>query len=528
MPTITVFLVIIAVLCLLPTQVAAFGAGNIPSIAYLEDKAFRHGDIEDIIATIILSKTFILSKKFSSLDVKRIYFGNWLRDYSQAIDVATLSRGLPLENLVLLVSVLGFMAHGYATEEFEVTKERLGCYRAEEHIDNPKGYCENDDARRYDQRLRPPVNPMECAIDPQTGMKNYIKNEAGGWPTSSAYVRDQLTKCVSFGKAGDMNEAFRHLGAALHTLEDFSAHSNYCELALLELGYTHVFPFVGDATMVNVMGKRVYPLVTGTFGSTDFVHSLLGEATDHASSISITSLSNQMETARSRSTSGDADINTLVNLLSQAPGMGDLAKEIQSVDQRTRSGPANDQDLKGQIWSLLCLRDKIVKSISQTMEKIPGLNWLAEKITESVQVFILTKLEPLLRPLLSSTTSSLQSLSSTIIASESQQQIFTDPHCSDPTHSQLSKDHFDLFLNEPAGKIAKVVVRHIVEAVVDAWKSGETRQVLGLAMEVMHHPCHVSTALQREMMEVMRVWARENDAKVRMLGKDAVKEHRNR
>lgn len=28
-------------------------------------------------------------KKFSKLDVKRVYFGNWLRDYSQAVDVGT-------------------------------------------------------------------------------------------------------------------------------------------------------------------------------------------------------------------------------------------------------------------------------------------------------------------------------------------------------------------------------------------------------------------------------------------------------
>lgn len=32
------------------------------------------------------------------------------------------------------------MAFGYATDEFDVTKERLGLYRPEEHIDNPKGY----------------------------------------------------------------------------------------------------------------------------------------------------------------------------------------------------------------------------------------------------------------------------------------------------------------------------------------------------------------------------------------------------
>ena len=72
--------------------------------------------------------------------------------------------------------VLGFMAHGYATGEFEVTKERLGCYLPTEHIDNPKGYADGEDARQYDSRLRGPVDPRELEIDPRTGMKNYIAN----------------------------------------------------------------------------------------------------------------------------------------------------------------------------------------------------------------------------------------------------------------------------------------------------------------------------------------------------------------
>lgn len=67
-------------------------------------------------------------------------------------------------------------AHGYATAEFEVTAERLGCYLPTEHIDNPKGYAEGQDARRLDSRLRGPVDPQELQIDPRTGMKNYIAN----------------------------------------------------------------------------------------------------------------------------------------------------------------------------------------------------------------------------------------------------------------------------------------------------------------------------------------------------------------
>ena len=45
-------------------------------------------------------------------------------------------------------------------------------------------------------------------------------------------------------------------------------------------------------------------------------------------------------------------------------------------------------------------------------------------------------------------------------------QVFDNPRASDPSHSLLSKDHFSLILNEPAGKIAQVVVRYSVNLIV--------------------------------------------------------------
>jgi hypothetical protein len=63
----------------------------------------------------------------------------------------------------------------------------------------------------------------------------------------------------------------------MHTLEDFSAHSNFCELALVALGHSNVFVHVGDYVRIQAPnGRWVAPLVTGTFGSSDFMFSLLG------------------------------------------------------------------------------------------------------------------------------------------------------------------------------------------------------------------------------------------------------------
>lgn len=70
-------------------------------------------------------------------------------------------------------------------------------------------------------------------------------------------------------------EAYRLLGQSLHTLEDFPAHTNYCELTLIDLGYKSVFPHVGSNVSVELNGTTVFPIITGSFGTVDFfIHCL--------------------------------------------------------------------------------------------------------------------------------------------------------------------------------------------------------------------------------------------------------------
>lgn len=53
---------------------------------------------------------------------------------SQAMDVGTL-KSLPGDTIRILVWILSFLSFGFATAEFEVTSDRLGVYRPEEHIE---------------------------------------------------------------------------------------------------------------------------------------------------------------------------------------------------------------------------------------------------------------------------------------------------------------------------------------------------------------------------------------------------------
>lgn len=97
----------------------------------------------------------------------------------------------------------------------------------EEHIDNPKDYADNLDAREYDRRLRGPVDERtELGIDERTGLKNYIANENAGIDTSAGLVRKLFGRSIelarrynSDGNKDDLYEALRLLGTGCHCLE---------------------------------------------------------------------------------------------------------------------------------------------------------------------------------------------------------------------------------------------------------------------------------------------------------------------
>lgn len=401
------------------------------------------------------------------------------------------------------------MAFGYATDEFEVTEERLGVYRPEEHIDNPLGYAEGLDARTFDPRLRGPVQPVETEIDINTGMKNYIARETGQWATSAGYLRFSFARCIHYGrlfthgaqgsgKDEDLCEALRCLGQALHCMEDFSAHSNYCELALRELGHHSIFPHCGSQTEINVHGKRVFPLVTGTFGAVDFLHSVIGEATDHFTQSEVDEVDVALKNAEGSSGGGSSGqrgflgVNMptdFISLIAKIPGDGnDFASQARGLkamsdakerenESQTRSRAAGNTNLipgmspdfdpvktAGQIYPILQFRDRIVKAISRGIAMVPGLEKLLDHIGETLTAFILGLLAPFVRPIIQQVSKVLKEGSSTVISSSAKAQMepWNNPHCSDPTHSMLSKDHFTNVLNSCAGRVAATVLQYTV------------------------------------------------------------------
>lgn len=98
-----------------------------------------------------------------------------------------------------------------------------------------------------------------------------------------------------------------------------------------------------------------------------------------------------------------------------------------------------------------------------------------------------------------------------------------------PIHS-----HANAGSPQPAGKVAKVIVEHVVKAVVKAWGSNDQASVneaLNTAMQVFVHPTDLGfakTPFQQEMMDVVRQWATENRDIIHTLDKNGCMEGRNK
>jgi hypothetical protein len=131
-----------------------------------------------------------------------------------------------------------------------------------------------------------------------------------------------------------------------------------------------------------------------------------------------------------------------------------------------------------------------MKKIEMTIDKIPGLSGLVESISNNVSVFIITTLEPFVKPLISTAVGALGQTSQAVIDNHDQEEVWNDGNASDPTHSFLSKDHFALILNQPAGEVAQTIVEYAVNLVVKAWddNSMNPQSVTEPILECLFHP----------------------------------------
>lgn len=116
----------------------------------------------------------------------------------------------------------------------------------------------------------------------------------------------------------------------------------------------------------------------------------------------MTDLNKELDKARTKSVSqtrgpGGPPISpadALRDILFTLPGGagGDMSRDLDNIE-RIRAGPAaggknpdemSPQELHSVLWQVLTFRDSVVKKISKTIEKIPGLGPLIDKLMDSI------------------------------------------------------------------------------------------------------------------------------------------------
>ncbi|TCM67548.1 Rhs element Vgr protein [Acinetobacter calcoaceticus] len=171
-------------------------------------------------------------------------------------------------------------------------KDIVGVYKPQEHIDNPQSEI---DARKSAKDLRyvdfkdfnpaPNQKSHKTNLDaksPHYNLKNYIADSTpenagdSAFPTALEYLLGQLD--VSMSGSMTSFRALRALGNAFHVLEDFFAHTNFTEVALIKNGY-----MVNDHVQNPYKDYKQIPIVSGSFGFWDTVASIgpkIGEMID--------------------------------------------------------------------------------------------------------------------------------------------------------------------------------------------------------------------------------------------------------
>jgi hypothetical protein len=351
----------------------------------------------------------------------------------------------------------------------------------------------------------------------------------------------------------------------IHYLLDFSAHSNYTELALKELG-VDVFPHVGKQTEINVKGKNIFPVVTGTFGMTDFLHSVVGELGDKVTQSEVEDMESKLNQATQDDQQND-HVSVLKELLDKVPWdllEGDDKPDPSKADELKQAAVAKTEETKQNpldsnvtlggvnveeakqmaqqtlkdMYPILQFHDQVMKGLTKIMSKVPGLDDLVENMMGALQIFAFSLLAPYIKPIIAQARVELKSSSEGVLKSsmKGQYEVFENESCSDPTHSMLSKDHFSNVLNPVAGQVACATVRFVVPHIVESWsdEGKDVRQVIDDILQVFHHPAlrDEQKQGQKAMFETVKNWwesKSDTDKQhfTEILSRDGVKEGKN-
>lgn len=619
-----------------------FPAGRVRNNEKYKD-AFGHGDIEDV----ALTKTTDGLPLFKREEINQIYFGNWLRDFSQLIVPFTvrshygkyikiselLKMPKPIRELIkkrhtklehkTLVRIVRILAirefiyleklkekeeqnklfgtneklgedfHKYE-EEFlktyeDVTRDVLGIYRPEEHIDNPKRlddasalgigflyeYIEGNTLKKgiklfyngetsasldLDNKIKKFIkDDIEFTTDETKAEKEHLnasslfakeatpklkKDPIEKWvynkrPSALTYMLEQFRLAAYYGKN---KKGFRHFGAGLHVLEDFYAHTNFCELCLIKYDKidTHPFVIIKDQNLLNELKTRDLevgdlPLVSGLFDTDDTIASIIPKIADSLFPQKFTEYSPR---GKGEITFSEALIKVLLEdrvdreneiLQNAKTNKNELKKLNEILIGYGKYGSIRPskalQIFNAYLNTVLYLADTMSPKEAETMNE--EVRELLKKGYHSVREMTHNLLESVLVHVKMAANELTKTLDDGIPASQRITNKDYGINGNDPTHTQVAKDDPEHHLNNLAGLLAVEAVREVGTIMNDIWE-GKTGMNIAYLEEIIKNKYYLHPKDTNWMEELVRNWIKTHPKEVKRAESRDSLEHENK
>ncbi|WP_281310215.1 HET-C-related protein [Flavobacterium flavigenum] len=511
-------------------------------------------------------KEMVRNRKLTELQVKQIYYGNWLRDYSQIILESSIRLEKPdidkikqsgikhlnsllkmnpykvsHEGLIKLLEILAAKEFVFGSDKFTpnyqdhvkvfqkdyggLTKDILGIYRPEEHIDNPKDlndFSSLSISFQYEyakgqyimKKLYAGEDPKSLVLN-DLNVKNYIATKDTPdplRPTADAYMFQQIKLAVQYGKNKD---GFRHLGAAFHVLEDFFSHTNFVEISLIKAG-----SLLLDQNKNSTLGKNlllVYPwvegkqgqdystipIVTGKFLLDDTMASVLPKVGEKMFPVGIQDYVQRKPGDR---TFQDAFILTLLEDLSKGQQSDGLEKYPVYMGMKASE--------------ILTMYQNYLKLIDAKAAAVEFIGWPARIIDRGLSYMgdCLTTFNNIAYNLFLGSADDDLKIEQTEHSNKN--------YGTDPTHTQIAKDALNHPLNPLAAELAKIAVQDVAEKILEIWKTNSDPTGEQLAKYVINkytiHPVYQAADWANQ---TVNKWSNQNKDIIPRLQSATLYEH---
>lgn len=216
-------------------------------------------------------------------------------------------------------------------------------------------------------------------------------------------------------------------------------------------------------------------------------------------------------------------------LLRQLEAVGEIFKKYSPSSKNTNSKQENgkaaahvtDANILWQtIEPVIYLHDKVSKYLQEDQEDVEDSTQdlshgqLGDYTNQLVFKYLAVMIESSVKELRNAVKAARDRVDEEAAKSDSAEVYQPGSSASDPSHSDLSKDHFSNVLNQPAGLVSTVTTNWVTQQIVKCWDDPhrDEHSCIDEILSIMHHPAFPvrKTIIQQYMFDTVEAWWNAN------------------